>query len=73
MNTQTDRDEHLAWCKRDALSKLPDVEDAVATFVGDLRKHPETREDPSARLAARLKIAGPLSIATCRTLIEGTY
>lgn len=38
------RDEHLQWAKDRALAyvRLDDCDQALASFVSDLRKHPET-------------------------------
>jgi hypothetical protein len=41
----TDRKEHLAWCKERALAYLDrgELEDAVASFMSDMNKHPDTK------------------------------
>jgi hypothetical protein len=38
------REEHLQWCKDNALEywRAGDLENAVASMLGDLKKHPET-------------------------------
>jgi hypothetical protein len=38
------RDEHLAWCKREAMAywNAGDLKNAVASMMSDMGKHPET-------------------------------
>jgi hypothetical protein len=69
------RAEHLAWCKERALEYLPDdPAQAMASFVSDLGKHPETA--PSKGVIGELMMmhamSGLLDATTCRNLIEGT-
>jgi len=44
-NTDT-RAEHLAWCKERALAYVEqgDLNNAFASLISDLRKHPETED-----------------------------
>lgn len=51
MCDQADREEHLAWAKKRALSLLPnDPGEAVASMVSDLTKHPAWRDPISIAL-----------------------
>lgn len=45
MSTATTRQEHLDWCKKRALEYLDagDCQQAFASFLSDVTKHPETR------------------------------
>jgi hypothetical protein len=55
-----DRASHLAWCKERALAYLPgDAKQAVASFLSDLGKHPETAHAQAvAQQMVPLVIAG---------------
>jgi hypothetical protein len=77
METETSREEHLAWCKERALAYCEpgmDPTDAFASMASDLGKHSETR---SARtlmetLGMGLLMGGHLSTPTqMREFIEG--
>lgn len=66
--------EHLAWAKERAVAYL-DVGDrgnAWASFVSDLRKHPETNNHSGIELGFLLLLNGHLSTTTAmREHIEG--
>jgi hypothetical protein len=49
---QTERQRHLAWCKKRALEYLDrdDLPSAVASMLSDLRKHPDTAGSASGGL-----------------------
>lgn len=69
------RQQHIAWVKQRALEYLPnDVEQAFASYISDMRKHPEA--DPGCvihELAFSLKRSGRLKTAQqMREFIEGT-
>ena len=69
------RQEHIAWVKQRALEYLPnDIEQAFASYISDMGKHPEA--DPSRvvrELAFSLKYTGRLKTAKqMREFIEGT-
>jgi hypothetical protein len=56
------RAEHLAWCKDRALAYLPDdPQQALASMISDLRKHPETERHSAIDLGAMLIMGGHLS------------
>ena len=48
------REEHLAWCKQRAheFLKTGDIQNAVASMMSDLSKHPETATKPGSILDA---------------------
>jgi hypothetical protein len=66
------RAEHLSWAKDRALEYLPDVPQAVASFISDLGKHDELRDHAVKELIAGLLFAGLLDVYKCREMIEGT-
>jgi len=57
------RAEHLAWCKERALQYVDsgDLNNAFASLISDLRKHPETEGHAAAELGMMLLMAGHLS------------
>ncbi len=69
-----DRAEHLAWCKERALEYVDrgDIQNAVASMLSDLSKHPET-DRLSKGLFAALGIAAVRSgdSREVRRFIEG--
>jgi hypothetical protein len=69
---QVDRDAHLAWAKKRALACLPNSpQDAVASMVSDLRKHPAW-QDRTAELLCALGLAeGAKGVGSARRWIEG--
>lgn len=72
--TITTRAEHLAWCKQRALAYCDtnDPDQAFASMLSDMRKHPETENHAALRLMAQLRFAGHLSNnAEMRKFIEG--
>lgn len=56
------RDEHLEWCKKRALEyvDLGDLNNAYASMISDLRKHPETERHAAIEMGARMLFAGHL-------------
>ena len=70
------RSEHLNWCKERALEyvKNGQYDDALASMLSDLRKHPDTEHSAltGATLGLGLKMAGELNSAHDMTrFIEG--
>ncbi len=59
------RAEHLAWCKQRALEYVDagDVNQAFASMVSDLGKHPETANHSAIQLGMMMLMAGHLSDA----------
>jgi len=57
------RAEHLAWCKERALQYVDsgDTHNAFASFMSDLRKHPETKDHAATTLGMVLAMGGHLS------------
>lgn len=68
------RDQHLAWAKERAELYLADGDaaNAFASFVSDLRKHPELEQHGGIELGALLLFGGHLStVEAVRDHIEG--
>jgi len=67
------RDEHLAWCKRDALAYLErgQLQEAVTAMLSDLDQHPETRGDNPYLTMLGMQAILNGDIETCRRFIEG--
>ncbi len=71
------RAEHIAWVKQRALLELVlggpmAVPKAIASFLSDLRKHPDTARHDAIELGARLALFGQLSTADeVRHFIDG--
>lgn len=68
------RAEHLAWCKQRALAYVEegDLNNAFASMVSDLNKHPETEGHAGAQLGMMLLTGGQLSTPRqMREFIEG--
>lgn len=68
------REEHLAWCKQRALEYVDagKLNDAYASMVSDLGKHPETEGHGAIQLGMMMLMGGHLSSATeMRRFIEG--
>ncbi len=59
------RDEHLAWCKQRALEYVDagDLDEAFASMLSDLGKHPETVTHSGKQLGIMLKMRGYLNTA----------
>lgn len=57
------RSEHLQWCKDRAMPYIEngDVKGAFASFVSDMRKHPDTTEHMAIGLGLALMASGGLS------------
>jgi hypothetical protein len=69
-----DRAEHLQWCKDRAIEyvELGDYDNAMASMLNDLTKHPETHDPIVARETMRILLAiPPLTEAKIRNWIEG--
>lgn len=67
------RADHMAWAKQRALEYLPgDVQNAMASFISDLGKHPQTAGHAAIELLGMHAVAGLLDARTCRDLIEGS-
>jgi hypothetical protein len=65
------RAEHLAWCKQRALEYLPgDPQQALASMMSDLRKHPDTASsaDPALMMLGVESVDNPSGM---RRFIEG--
>lgn len=60
------RQEHLDWCKKRALEYLTehDTNNAVASMLSDMRKHPETADHIGCQLGISLLVAGHLNSET---------
>lgn len=70
----TTRAEHLAWCKTRALEYVTagDLNNAFASLVSDLNKHPETEGHAAAELGIMLMLGGHLDTPKdMRDFIEG--
>jgi hypothetical protein len=68
------RQEHLDWSKKRALEyvKRGDLDNAFASMVSDLNKHPETSGHIGMSLGIQLKMAGQLNTpASMKKFIEG--
>lgn len=68
------RDEHIAWCKQQALKYLDrgDATGAIMSMVSDVGKHPETERHPGNMMAIGLLAIGGLKSADeVRNFIEG--
>jgi uncharacterized protein YejL (UPF0352 family) len=68
------RAEHLAWCKQRALQYVDvgDVQNALASMISDLRKHPDTEDHSGMALGMVLAMNGHLSTERqMREFIEG--
>jgi hypothetical protein len=66
------RDEHLAFAKERALAYLPDITNALSSFVSDMGKHEELQDHAVLGLIAMHIAAGLLDERNVRDLIEGT-
>jgi hypothetical protein len=71
----TDRSQHLAWCKKRALEyidKEDDVTNAFASMMSDLGKHPETAGHIGIQLGMLQMMGGMLKTPhEMRRFIEG--
>jgi hypothetical protein len=69
-----DRAQHLAWCKQRALelADAGECDQAFASMVSDLGKHPDTEGHAGIMLGMMLKVGGHMSDAgEVRRFIEG--
>lgn len=70
----SDRAEHLAWAKERALGYVDqgELDNALASLMSDLRKHPDTADHAAMELGMMLMMAGHLSTTRdMRDFIEG--
>lgn len=60
------RKEHLDWCKKRALEyvDLGDTDQALASMMSDLTKHPETEDHIGIQMGMMLSLGGHLSSPT---------
>lgn len=67
------REEHLAWCKRDALAYLDrgELQEAVTAMLSDLDQHPETRSDNPFLTLLGMQAILTGDVAAARRFIEG--
>lgn len=68
------RKEHLDWCKKRALEyiEIGDINQAFASMMSDLRKHPETTDHSAIQLGAMLYFNNQLNTADkMKKFIEG--
>jgi hypothetical protein len=67
------REQHLAWCKQRAREYLDrgDVQNAVASMMSDLEKHPETAVTNPVLSMLGLNAAASGRIEEARRYIEG--
>jgi hypothetical protein len=65
------RDEHLAWCKKQALECVDagDLTNAVASMGSDLKKHPDT-DNPALNVIGMMYVTDG-DIAAVKRWIEG--
>ena len=71
-----DRAEHLQWCKdrANAYVDTGDTQNAFASLMSDLRKHPDTDGHGAIELGMMLMLAGQLSTtAQMRDFIDGCH
>ena len=74
MSTKESRAEHLAWCKERALAYVDqgDLQNAFASLISDLRKHPETEDHAASELGMMLMMTGHLNtVKDMRDFING--
>jgi hypothetical protein len=68
------RAEHLQWCKDRALAYCHrgDINQAVASMVSDMRKHPETADHPAIEIMFQMHFARMFKSAEeCAKYIRG--
>lgn len=68
------RSEHISWCKKRALEYVDqnDNQQAFASMVSDLSKHPETQGHVAIQLGMTLNMSGKLNTShEMRKFIEG--
>ena len=68
------RNEHLEWCKRRALEYVDagDVDQAMASMLSDLGKHPELENHIGKQLMFAERMSGRLTMPhEMRKFIEG--
>lgn len=67
------REQHMAWCKRRAHEYLDkgDVQNAVASMMSDLQKHPETEVRSPALNMLGIMAAQNNNVEEARRYIDG--
>ncbi len=62
---ESEKAQHLQWCKDRALEyvDMGDLKNAYASFLSDMKKHPETANHPALGLGFMLMMGGNLSTA----------
>lgn len=67
------REEHLAWCKRDALAYLDrgQLMEAATAMLSDMQQHPETRTDNPFYTLMAMQAIMASDHAAVRRFIEG--
>jgi len=76
MNQQTNREEHLNWCKKRALAYVEagDIQQAFTSMASDLNKHPDTHNHSAIKLGMSLLAGGYLSTSLqMKEFIEGFH
>lgn len=65
------REEHLEWCKQRARVYLDmgDGNQAYASFISDMRKHPGTENHPALEMGGMLLVSGNMN--NIRKFIDG--
>jgi hypothetical protein len=71
--TQTDRQEHLDFCKTRALEyiELNDLDNAIASMRSDLSKHPGTNNQKLINQTIEFLFSRPLTTESVRNWITG--
>ena len=68
------RKEHLEWCKQRAIEYIDagDLNQALASMLSDMSKHPETQDHLALKMLMTLKLGGHLDTPDqMRKYIEG--
>lgn len=67
------RDEHLEWCKKNALEYLDagNIQDAICSMISDLNKHEETKSQNEYLLALGIIYATNCDYDGARRWITG--
>jgi hypothetical protein len=72
--TTKTRAQHLAWCKERATAYLHegDTDQAFASMLSDLQKHPETRGHSAIQLGVMMRMGGHLNtVAQMQRFVDG--
>lgn len=67
------RAEHLQWCKDRALEyvKVGNLQEAMASMMSDLRKHPETENHTGVQLGLAILMGGTYGKSQVEEYIKG--